>query len=86
MRLSLNTRLDDASPVELSVCLPQTELNQYKKQQPLKLRGRISWQRLEDEKNQCGIVFEAMSEEASRKLRDCFKYYNKTPEFCADSR
>jgi methyl-accepting chemotaxis protein len=74
IRLALNRKLDELNPVELAVCLPQ----------PLELRGRISWQRLEGEKNQCGIVFEDMSEEASRKLRECFKYYNKTPEFCTN--
>lgn len=81
MRLALNKKLDDQSPVELSTCLPQDDLHQYEKQQPLKLQGRVSWQRPEDGKNQCGIVFEGMSEDAGRKLRECFSYYNKTPEF-----
>lgn len=80
--LSLNKKLDDASPVELAVCLPQNELDQYKQQRPLKLMGRISWQSSEGGKNECGIAFEEPSPEASFKLRECFKYYNKTPEFC----
>ncbi|MFA6972920.1 MAG: methyl-accepting chemotaxis protein [Gallionella sp.] len=83
MRLLLNKNLDEACPVELAVCLPQNDLHQYEEQQPLKLRGRVSWQRLEGGRNQCGIAFEGMSEDASRKLRECFKYYNKTPEFGA---
>lgn len=86
MRLMLNRKFDDAQPVELAVCLPQNDLNQYEGQQPLKLRGRVTWQRLEDGRNQSGITFEAMSEDASRKLRECFKYYNKTPEFIAGAR
>jgi methyl-accepting chemotaxis protein len=83
MRLALNKRLDDAHPVELEVCLPKDDLDHYKAQQPLKLRGQVSWQRVENEKNQCGIAFDGMSEDASRELRDCFKYFNKTPEFNA---
>ncbi len=86
MRLMLNKKLDDAQPVELAVCLPQNDLDQYEGQQPLMLRGRVSWQRLEGGRNQCGIAFEGMSEDAGRKLRECFKYYNKTPEFGAVSR
>ncbi|MDO8207435.1 MAG: methyl-accepting chemotaxis protein [Gallionella sp.] len=86
MRLMLNKKFDDAQPVELAVCLPQNDLDQYEGQQPLRLRGRVTWQRLEGGKNQSGITFEAMSEDASRKLRECFKYYNKTPEFIAGSR
>ena len=81
MRLAINQKLDNAGMVELAVCLPQDDLGQYKRQNPLKLRGRVSWQRFEDGKNQCGITFEGMSDEANRKLRDCFKYYNKAPEF-----
>ena len=86
MHLALNERLNDARPVELAVCLPQNDLNRYEGQSPLKLRGRITWQRLEDGKNQCGIAFENMSEDANRKLRECFKHYNKTPEFSASVR
>ena len=81
MRLEMNKKLEADAPIELAVCLPQSELNQYKKQQPLKITGRISWQRTEGEKNECGIAFERMTAEASSKLRECFKYYNKTPEF-----
>jgi methyl-accepting chemotaxis protein len=81
MRLLLNQQLDAARPVELAVCLPQDDLNQYKAQDPLKLRGRITWQRIENGKHQCGIAFEGMSDEANRKLRECFEYFNKTPEF-----
>jgi methyl-accepting chemotaxis protein len=81
MRLESGKPLDDAEYVELKVCLPQNDLNQYESQEPLNLRGRISWQRLVNGRNQCGIAFEGMTEEAIRKLRDGFKYFNKTPEF-----
>ena len=83
MRLAINEKLDDARPVELAVCLPQKDLDQYEGQNPLQLRGRVSWQRVEEGKNLCGITFDGMSEDANRKLRECFKYYNKTPEFSA---
>lgn len=86
MCLVLNKKFDDAQPVELAVCLPRNDLDQYEGQQPLRLRGRVSWQRQEGGSNQCGIAFEGMSADASRKLRECFKYYNKTPEFGAGSR
>jgi methyl-accepting chemotaxis protein len=81
MRLMLTNKLDDAQPVELAVCLPQNDLNQYEKQEPLKLRGRISWQRVKSGKPQCGIAFENLSEASNRKLRESFQYFHKTPEF-----
>jgi len=85
MRLLLSEKLEESRLVDLSVHLPQDEREKYEGQSPLKLRGRISWQRSDGGKNQCGIAFEGMSDEANRKLRDCFKYYNKTPEFRAGS-
>jgi methyl-accepting chemotaxis protein len=81
MRLMLNNKLDAAQPVELAVYLPLDDLGQYEKQDPLRLRGRVSWQREEDGRNQCGIAFEGMSAEANHKLRECFQYFHKTPEF-----
>ena len=81
MRLALNDELDDKQRVELAVYLPQDELERYEKQNPLKLKGRITWQRFEDGKNLYGIAFEGLSEDATGKLRECFQYYNKTPEF-----
>lgn len=81
MRLELNKKLEDNAPIDLKISLPQNDLNEYQSQQPLSLHGRISWQRFENGKNQCGIAFEGMSAEANIKLRDCFKYFNKTPEY-----
>lgn len=81
MRLALSQKLEATGLVDLTVCLPQNDLDQYRAQDPLKLRGRVCWQRFEEGKNQCGIAFEGMTEDAKRKLRDCFKYFNKTSEF-----
>jgi len=81
IRLAINQNLDQTSPVELAVCLPQDGLSKYESQTPLKLSGRVNWQGMQDGKNQCGIEFVGISEDAMRKLRDCFKYFNKTSEF-----
>ncbi len=81
MRLLLNQKLDETQPVELEVCMPKHDLNQYETQTPLKLRGRISWQRADGAKSQCGIDFTGMSGESKRKLHECFEYYNKAAEF-----
>ena len=83
MRLALTKQLDESLPVELEVCLPQEDLDKYEAQDPLKLHGRTTWQRLVDGKSQCGIVFENIPAKAESKLRECFEYYNKTPEFGA---
>jgi len=86
IRLAISQNLDQTSPVELAVCLPQDDLSKYESQTPLKLSGRVNWQGMQDGKNQCGIEFSGMSEDAMHKLRDCFKYFNKTSEFDSLSR
>lgn len=81
IRLALNEKLDEGQGVDMEICLPQSELSSYEGQQPLRLHGSISWQRMEGGKHQCGIAFENVPTEAKGKLRDCFKYYSKQPEF-----
>lgn len=81
IRLELNEKLNEAQSVELALSLPQDDLHQYEVQEPLKLQGRITRQQLEAGKIVCGIAFENVAEESNRKLRACFQYYNKKPEF-----
>lgn len=81
IRLLVNEELDKNQPVKMAIYLPQNDLEHYKKQKPLGLTGRISWQRKQDGKCQCGIAFEGMTEDDRRKIRESFEYYNKAPEF-----
>lgn len=81
LRLALHNTLDAKQILELELFLPQANLEKYENQKPLKLRGRVNWQRMVDGKNQCGISFENVSSDAHRLMRDCFQYFNKTPEF-----
>ena len=83
MRLALQDKLDSKRPVDLAVYLPQEELAQYEHQNPLRLRGKISWQRAENGKCLCGVAFEGLSDDAKRKLCDSIRYFHKTPEFAA---
>jgi len=61
--------------------LPQEDLQQYRNQQPVRLQGKISWQRVEDDNYVCGIAYERVPDDVSNRLRECFKYYNKQAEF-----
>ena len=81
MRLDLSSRLNDKQTVALEILLPQDTLEQYEKQTPLALRGKINWQNAIEGKNQCGITFENLTDNQIKKLRECFQHFNKTPEF-----
>jgi methyl-accepting chemotaxis protein len=81
IRLQMNKKLDRTSPIMMELYLPQDDLSQYQKQKPVRVRGKISWLRVEDDKYVCGVAYENVTGEVERGLRECFKYYNKQPEF-----
>ncbi len=83
IRLQMNKELQKNKPVEMQLYLPQENLKEYESQQPVNLRGKISWQRKEGDKYVCGVAFEQLSSEISRRMRESFQYYNKEPEFSA---
>jgi methyl-accepting chemotaxis protein len=77
----MGKELDKNKPIEMELYLPQEDLKEYQAQQPVKLQGKIGWQRKEEDKHVCGVAFGQMSAEAARRLRECFRYYNKEAEF-----
>ncbi len=83
IRLMMNKELDRSKLIEMDIYLPQEDIARYEGQEPVRLHGRITWQRKEQEKFLCGVAFEKMSDAAARRLREGFRYYNKEPEFGA---
>ncbi|WP_283743580.1 methyl-accepting chemotaxis protein [Sideroxydans sp. CL21] len=83
IRLLMSKELDRSKLIEMEIYLPQEDISHYEGQKPVKLPGRITWQRKEQGKFVCGVVFEKMSDEAAKRLRESFRYYNKEPEFGA---
>ena len=81
MRLELVKQLPDKQSLIFEIFLPQPNLELYEKQTPLKLYGHVNWQRIVDEKNQCGIEFEKLNESITLKLRECFEHFKKNPEY-----
>jgi methyl-accepting chemotaxis protein len=81
IRLQMNKKLDKTQPVEMDIFLPQEDMKNYEGQRPARIRGKVSWQNVEDDKFICGIAFDPLSSEAGERLRKGFEYYNKLPEF-----
>jgi methyl-accepting chemotaxis protein len=83
IRLLMSKELDRNKPIEMEIYLPQEDISHYEGQKPVKLLGKITWQRKEQQKYVCGVAFEKMSDEAAKRLRESFRYYNKEPDFGA---
>jgi methyl-accepting chemotaxis protein len=83
IRLQMGKQLNKNLPITLELYLPQRDLKQYEAQQPVKLQGKIGWQRTEEGKFICGVAFAPLSEDAASRMRESFRYYNKQAEFAA---
>lgn len=81
IRLQMNKKLDKTQPIEMDIFLPQEDVKDYEGQRPARIRGKVSWLKVEDDKYVCGVAFEQLSEATSARLREAFEYYNKLPEF-----
>jgi len=81
MRLVTSAALPENEPVPMDVYLPVDNLERYSSQVPLKISARVAWQRRENERFLCGIEFQNLDSAAIERLKDCFAFYNKHPEY-----
>ena len=51
------------------------------KQEPLRVRGSIAWQRKNGENYQCGVEFQDLDGAKVELMKKCFEFYNKNAEF-----
>ncbi|MBK7674583.1 MAG: methyl-accepting chemotaxis protein [Candidatus Accumulibacter sp.] len=81
LRLRLIQPVREREQLDLAVYLPSDDLDQYEKQEPLRVRGSIAWQRKDGENYQCGVEFQNVDEAKVKSIRKCFEFYNKNAEF-----
>jgi methyl-accepting chemotaxis protein len=80
-RVRLSDQIEPDSPVELEWYLPYENLEQYRSQTPLRIAGRVAWQRREGDGYLCGIAFAALDAHKQQQLKRCFEFFGKNPEF-----
>jgi methyl-accepting chemotaxis protein len=81
IQLRTKDRLDSNIKLHMSVFLPYDNLADYGRQIPLKLVGKIVWQKQEDGGFACGVKFDDMTAAQRQQLQTCFRYFNKQPEY-----
>jgi methyl-accepting chemotaxis protein len=81
LRLRLAQPLREREQLDLALYLPNDELEQYSKQEPLRINGRVAWQRKDGENHQCGVEFQNLDEAKVKLIKRCFAFYNKNAEF-----
>ena len=85
IQLRTKARLDPDTKLQLSVYIPYDNLSEYGAQAPLKMLGKIVWQKVEDSGHACGVKFDELNSAQREKLQTCFRYYNRQAEYASVS-
>ena len=78
--LRLPRPVDPQELLELSIYLPGDNLEAYACQQPLRIQGRMAWQRQEGGNHLGGVQFVSVDEHQRSTLKNCFAFFNKNSE------
>ena len=81
IQLRTKEKLDPKAKLQLSVYLPYGNLSDYGNQEPLKLTGKIVWQKTEEVGYACGVKFDELDPAQRKKMQACFHYYNRPAEY-----
>jgi methyl-accepting chemotaxis protein len=81
MRLAVNAKLVERSVIPLDVYLPCPSLDEFRRQSPLVLQGRVMWHRSESGSPQYGIQFEGLTDAHKTALKRCLEYFDKPAEY-----
>jgi len=81
LRLRLSQPVREREQLDLALYLPNDDLDQYERQEPLRVRGSIAWQKKDGENYQCGVEFQNVEEANVKLMKKCFEFYNKNAEF-----
>jgi len=81
MKLRLRESLDNGHAIHCGLYLPYDDLEEYRRQEPLSLDGRVVWARSEGGFNLHGVQFDTLPTAAQERLRDCFAYFQRNPEY-----
>ncbi|TAN84364.1 MAG: methyl-accepting chemotaxis protein, partial [Gallionella sp.] len=81
LRLRLPHPVDERGQIDLSIYLPNENLDQYEHQNTLHIKGRVLWQRKEADSYMCGVEFVNADEDKRNRIKKCFAFFNKNPEF-----
>lgn len=81
LRLAQTVSLEKDCQVELSIMTPAVSLEEYERQVPLQIAGRMVWSRSSDSGTTCGIDFGSLDETQRRRLESAFAHFRKNPQF-----
>lgn len=87
MRLHCESKLDEGEIYKFEIFPPSDDLNQYTRQDPVKVEGRVVWYRESNSsEGAAGIHFRSLNDEQIKSLTRCFEFFGKASTFLRKSR
>ena len=80
-RLAITHALKPDLPLMVRLWLPAADIVAYQRQAPIVVSARIAWQRVDGGKQMAGIEFLGLSGDQKERLKECFEYFRKSPEY-----
>lgn len=82
VRLRLpNCLLKNGEIFSMKMMLPHEDIEKYKNQTPLALKGKVVWNRIERNQHYYGIEFIDLNSHQQSELRRCFEFFNQSAQY-----
>lgn len=85
MRIRLRDKLPMKKQLRFQIFIPYESMEAYQNQKPIDILGEVVWQRDDNGTNTCGVHFGELNEHQLVHLRQCFKFYNRKPDFSSEA-
>ena len=81
LRLQVGADLSGCPLVELAIMTPYHSKDQYQRQQPLRIKAHVVWQRKEADNAVYGLEFQNIAASQRTRLEECFDYFKMGPQY-----
>jgi methyl-accepting chemotaxis protein len=81
LRLAINAPLTVQTVVPLEIFLPRANLDEFRRQAPIIVQGRVMWHREEAGEPAYGIHFDSMNTSQQNAIKACLDYFDKPTEY-----
>jgi hypothetical protein len=69
------------SLLKLEIMTPHESLEEYQRQQPLRVQAQVIWRREESANTVYGLEFRNLTVAQEQRLEDWFEYFGKNPRY-----
>jgi methyl-accepting chemotaxis protein len=81
LRLAAGSTIASGSLLTLEIMTPHDSLEEYQRQEPLRVQARVVWRRAQATNTLYGLEFQTLTPAQERRLEDCFEYFGKNPRY-----